>query len=165
MGNRFGVHGLEAASVHSERDVSIGRISNRPVEVPVTESRSEFGSSCPDPEVSQTKIAPRHNGAQNVGQETSALRRPEDVRREDAYGWSPVALPRYNGAQAVGGKRRMFLAAPKIFGQRKRWSSRLRRGIAASFVYPKTSERLKYCLLYTSPSPRDGLLSRMPSSA
>ena len=25
--------------------------------------------------------------------------------------------------------------------------------------------RLKTCLLYTSPSPRDGLLSRMPSSA
>ena len=24
---------------------------------------------------------------------------------------------------------------------------------------------LEYCLLYTSPSPRDGLLSRMPSSA
>ena len=27
------------------------------------------------------------------------------------------------------------------------------------------SERGKGCLLYTSPSPRDGLLSRMPSSA
>ena len=26
-------------------------------------------------------------------------------------------------------------------------------------------ERLASCLLYTSPSPRDGLLSRMPSSA
>ena len=26
-------------------------------------------------------------------------------------------------------------------------------------------EKLKSCLLYTSPSPRDGLLSRMPSSA
>ena len=26
-------------------------------------------------------------------------------------------------------------------------------------------ERIKPCLLYTSPSPRDGLLSRMPSSA
>ena len=25
--------------------------------------------------------------------------------------------------------------------------------------------RFDYCLLYTSPSPRDGLLSRMPSSA
>ena len=31
----------------------------------------------------------------------------------------------------------------------------------------KTSKQKKYmiCLLYTSPSPRDGLLSRMPSSA
>ena len=27
------------------------------------------------------------------------------------------------------------------------------------------SEEYKICLLYTSPSPRDGLLSRMPSSA
>ena len=27
------------------------------------------------------------------------------------------------------------------------------------------SEKIKFCLLYTSPSPRDGLLSRMPSSA
>ena len=26
-------------------------------------------------------------------------------------------------------------------------------------------ERIEHCLLYTSPSPRDGLLSRMPSSA
>ena len=26
-------------------------------------------------------------------------------------------------------------------------------------------EDIRYCLLYTSPSPRDGLLSRMPSSA
>ena len=26
-------------------------------------------------------------------------------------------------------------------------------------------EQVKFCLLYTSPSPRDGLLSRMPSSA
>ena len=26
-------------------------------------------------------------------------------------------------------------------------------------------DRSNYCLLYTSPSPRDGLLSRMPSSA
>ena len=31
-------------------------------------------------------------------------------------------------------------------------------------IYKKAS-MLKGCLLYTSPSPRDGLLSRMPSSA
>ena len=30
---------------------------------------------------------------------------------------------------------------------------------------PITDEKLATCLLYTSPSPRDGLLSRMPSSA
>ena len=29
----------------------------------------------------------------------------------------------------------------------------------------QTLDRIKGCLLYTSPSPRDGLLSRMPSSA
>ena len=29
----------------------------------------------------------------------------------------------------------------------------------------RISERIPACLLYTSPSPRDGLLSRMPSSA
>ena len=74
MGNRFGIHGLEAASTHSERDVSDGRISNvsMPTEVPavVSETRSDFGSSCPDPEVSQTKSGARYNGAQAVGQET-----------------------------------------------------------------------------------------------
>ena len=30
---------------------------------------------------------------------------------------------------------------------------------------PATTQWLQGCLLYTSPSPRDGLLSRMPSSA
>ena len=29
----------------------------------------------------------------------------------------------------------------------------------------RLNDSYKYCLLYTSPSPRDGLLSRMPSSA
>ena len=30
---------------------------------------------------------------------------------------------------------------------------------------PSQDTAHEYCLLYTSPSPRDGLLSRMPSSA
>ena len=34
-----------------------------------------------------------------------------------------------------------------------------------SFASEGEFERAAYCLLYTSPSPRDGLLSRMPSSA
>ena len=32
-------------------------------------------------------------------------------------------------------------------------------------VYDLHGQSLETCLLYTSPSPRDGLLSRMPSSA
>ena len=32
-------------------------------------------------------------------------------------------------------------------------------------LIPDPNIRPKICLLYTSPSPRDGLLSRMPSSA
>ena len=39
--------------------------------------------------------------------------------------------------------------------------------IVKKFIDEVNAKRLKYytCLLYTSPSPRDGLLSRMPSSA
>ena len=40
---------------------------------------------------------------------------------------------------------------------------------AKAFVLPlggkNATEAINICLLYTSPSPRDGLLSRMPSSA
>ena len=39
----------------------------------------------------------------------------------------------------------------------------VKRGMAA--ISGKIGECNFYCLLYTSPSPRDGLLSRMPSSA
>ena len=35
----------------------------------------------------------------------------------------------------------------------------------SELIGPFMKERLIDCLLYTSPSPRDGLLSRMPSSA
>ena len=35
----------------------------------------------------------------------------------------------------------------------------------AAVEYARAAEAKRVCLLYTSPSPRDGLLSRMPSSA
>ena len=40
-------------------------------------------------------------------------------------------------------------------------------GVCSGKITPggKKKKRTKACLLYTSPSPRDGLLSRMPSSA
>ena len=45
-------------------------------------------------------------------------------------------------------------------------ASKMRRAQDQVMQGKKYSETLyKFCLLYTSPSPRDGLLSRMPSSA
>ena len=38
-------------------------------------------------------------------------------------------------------------------------------GVSASQVEIQSGIQFYDCLLYTSPSPRDGLLSRMPSSA
>ena len=38
-------------------------------------------------------------------------------------------------------------------------------GGKANLTYLLDYGSYQYCLLYTSPSPRDGLLSRMPSSA
>ena len=39
------------------------------------------------------------------------------------------------------------------------------RGVTKQFRTNLTNAKHQTCLLYTSPSPRDGLLSRMPSSA
>ena len=50
---------------------------------------------------------------------------------------------------------------------RQEWEDRAREG--AVWLQRAAAldgrERIEACLLYTSPSPRDGLLSRMPSSA
>ena len=41
----------------------------------------------------------------------------------------------------------------------------IRAGEVHGFLGPNGAGKSTTCLLYTSPSPRDGLLSRMPSSA
>ena len=52
---------------------------------------------------------------------------------------------------------KQLLEAGVHFGhQTRRWNPKM-----APYIYTERNG----CLLYTSPSPRDGLLSRMPSSA
>ena len=50
----------------------------------------------------------------------------------------------------------------QVKSRRTRDQDRMDQGLITN---PKDLERMQGCLLYTSPSPRDGLLSRMPSSA
>ena len=57
---------------------------------------------------------------------------------------------------------------PDDLGWLTPWCTLVRDAIAAGKAFRRArivSEPLSDCLLYTSPSPRDGLLSRMPSSA
>ena len=47
----------------------------------------------------------------------------------------------------------------------KTWEKQTETEIKQGRYFQKAEGRKHTCLLYTSPSPRDGLLSRMPSSA
>ena len=54
----------------------------------------------------------------------------------------------------------------KIFGSNaKELTQVVKDGLDKEELLAKYNHVLGLCLLYTSPSPRDGLLSRMPSSA
>ena len=56
----------------------------------------------------------------------------------------------------------------RVLGQFHQHKLEMDESIAVSSVIdklPSSWKEFKHCLLYTSPSPRDGLLSRMPSSA
>ena len=58
----------------------------------------------------------------------------------------------------------VYTASAGNMAQGLAWSAR-QLGVRCRVVVPETAPQTKICLLYTSPSPRDGLLSRMPSSA
>ena len=72
------------------------------------------------------------------------------------------ALAQYDGALVVVPNEHCLEVHP--LEEWQRIEARLRE---QSFFSAEVQElgRLYICLLYTSPSPRDGLLSRMPSSA
>ena len=67
-------------------------------------------------------------------------------------------------------KRKKILKEAKgYFGRRKNVYTVAKNAVEKGLTYAYRDRRNKKrsfsCLLYTSPSPRDGLLSRMPSSA
>ena len=95
------------------------------------------------------------------------------------YNDGDVIIIRYEGPVGGPGMREMVSTTSAIYGQGKgekvalitdgRFSGATR-GFCVGHVGPEAAlggpiGLLRTCLLYTSPSPRDGLLSRMPSSA
>ena len=69
----------------------------------------------------------------------------------------------------LSGKKGYQVSGEVLFEERDLFEleteERAHKGIFLAFQYPLEIPGVNTCLLYTSPSPRDGLLSRMPSSA
>ena len=83
---------------------------------------------------------------------------PEEAQfRKEAFDWLK------DNAPLKEGPKDSWRASSEEEGLKevKVWQNKLRDGGWACLHWPKVYG----CLLYTSPSPRDGLLSRMPSSA
>ena len=81
--------------------------------------------------------------------------------------WGPPPAERADAAR----NRRLLLATAREMVARE-GADKLtmdglaeRAGLGKGTVFRRFRTRAGICLLYTSPSPRDGLLSRMPSSA
>src|SRR5665647_2541024 len=101
-----------------------------------------------------------------VGGRTVRLSSPDRVYFPD-YGWTKLDVAQYYMSVGDGIVRAlrerpcMLHRFPKGLPGGKVHQKRLPAG-APDWV---ETVQLYFCLLYTSPSPRDGLLSRMPSSA
>ena len=85
--------------------------------------------------------------------------RRNDVKRVLVIGSGPIVIGQacefdYSGSQACKALRAEGLEVLLINSNP-----------ATIMTDPEVADRTYVCLLYTSPSPRDGLLSRMPSSA
>ena len=79
-----------------------------------------------------------------------------------------LAVPEYDCTLPVSGQKvnfRPFLVKEEKLLYLAMESQKEKEMIKAVKTILKNCTDLKSCLLYTSPSPRDGLLSRMPSSA
>ena len=78
----------------------------------------------------------------------------KDVLLDDTTGTATVVVPDYQLSLAIGKEGQNARLAARLTGWRVDIKSET-----------EMAEEKAYCLLYTSPSPRDGLLPRMPSSA
>ena len=81
----------------------------------------------------------------------------------------PIATPVFDGASTKDITEMLNLASLPNTGQTHLWNGqtgeRFDRPVTVGIIYMLKLNHLVDCLLYTSPSPRDKTVSRMPSSA
>src|SRR5664279_4432308 len=106
------------------------------------------------------------------GSETEAMK-AEDMQRFERtermmIGWMcRVTLKDINSSKERRERLEIGSVSDKVCQGRLRWFGHVERKDTDDWVSACRNMEVegKSCLLYTSPSPRDGLLSRMPSSA
>ena len=98
----------------------------------------------------------------------TAVKTPKKRRLEAPLKTFTIRQLTKTDKNAVLAAKASKLLGYKLFGKHLRQPEVLGKALMELDIHPldRTSVELyKSCLLYTSPSPRDGLLSRMPSSA
>src|SRR5665647_1867930 len=112
------------------------------------------------------KLLPVDEAVAMIAARVGAVTETETVSLSEADGralaealLAPLPLPLFTNS-AVDGYALRSADLPHDAARAFPIAGRVQAGAAGGSIAPGTA-----CLLYTSPSPRDGLLSRMPSSA
>ena len=82
--------------------------------------------------------------------------------REEVKNWLKENASK---GEKVGGRYDAIDVQEDALSRARDWQAKKAEAGYAAITWPEEFGGLGGCLLYTSPSPRDGLLSRMPSSA
>ena len=85
----------------------------------------------------------------------------------NVLGYAPQEMDAIYDYRALLGLRNAWLNSKTVEATKKKPTQKAPARVArpGTTNRPKSAAPFQTCLLYTSPSPRDGLLSRMPSSA
>ena len=119
------------------------------------------GSETPGPQFSLPKISKREELGMKLSEKASKAYRKKTGERQRIIQGTPRSGAGIHSPAAQHLLRKSH-ATPRA---QSGFGDALRSSYGASPLGFNAPRSIRRCLLYTSPSPRDGLLSRMPSSA
>ena len=129
-------------------------------EIPSQEEIQDVAVQEPVEEKGPIEVIPEEDGGVTLDYEPGAI----NVPGTDSHFDNLAELLPDDVLEPIGGDMTQNFMDYKA--SRKDWEQSYTQGLdLLGFKYENRTEPFQGCLLYTSPSPRDGLLSRMPSSA